>query len=195
MTPLPTPVHWRLRPVVAADEPLLRRIHAGTCQAELQATDWSETQREQFLDLQFREQRAHYDANNPGAEHHVIEAAADSMAWSAEGHLWLHRRPDALHVLDIALLPACRGRGLGTRVLQALMVRAAGSGRVVSVYVLQGNPARGLYERLGFVAVGPLAGRHQRMVWQAAMQLASRAGAAPAPAGRLLGMGVSAPPA
>ncbi len=27
--------HWRARPVVAEDEPLLRRIYAGTRQAEL----------------------------------------------------------------------------------------------------------------------------------------------------------------
>jgi len=159
---------WRLRPVSPGDEPLLRRIYAGTRRAELDATDWSETQREQFLDLQFRAQRAHYEAHNPGAEHTIVETSGDGQAWATAGRLWLHRRPDALHVLDIALRPECCGRGLGTRLLRSVMERAAGSGRVVSIYVEQGNPARRLYERLGFVPVGPLTGIHQRMAWLAA---------------------------
>jgi len=164
--PLNTLALWRLRPVTLADEPLLRRVHACTRQAELDASDWSETQREQFLDLQFRTQRAHDEAGNPGAEHAVIEVADDQAGvWSAAGRLWLQRRPDALHVQDIALLPACRGRGLGTRVLASVMQRAAASGRMVSIYALQGNAVRRLYERLGFVPVGPLSGEHQRMAW------------------------------
>jgi len=177
MTPLPLlaeiaplPGGWRLRPVTGADEPLLRRIHAGTRQAELDASDWSETQRAQFLDLQFRAQRSHDEAHHPGAEHTVVETSLDLQAWAAAGRLRLHRRPDALHVLDIALLPECRGRGLGTRVLRSVMARAAASGRVVSIHIEQGNPARRLCERLGFVPVGPLVGIHQRMAWRAAPQ-------------------------
>jgi len=173
--------HWRLRPVCPGDEALLRSIHASTRQAQLDATDWSQTQREQFLDLQFRAQRAHYEAHNPGAEHMVVEASDDGRDWSAVGRLWLHRRPDALHVLDIALQPECCGRGLGTRLLGSVMDRAAGSGRVVSIYVEQGNPARRLYERLGFVPVGPPLGIHQRMAWRVSQEPFLGMGAAAAP--------------
>ena len=165
---------WQLRPVSAADEPLLRRIYATTRQAELDATDWSDTQREQFLDLQYRAQAQHYEAHNPGAEHGIVEVRVDGSAWTPAGRLWLHRRPDALHVLDIALLPEHCGRGLGGDVLRHVMQRAWAGGRVVTIYVEQGNPARRLYERLGFVPVGPLVGVHQRMAWQGVQQLASR---------------------
>jgi len=190
MSPLPTPGlaeasappgAWRLRPVGPGDEALLRRIDAGTRQAELDATDWSETQREQFLDLQYRARRAHYEADNPGAEHGIVEICGDGRAWSAAGHLWLQRQRDALHVLDIALRPDCCGRGLGTRVLRSVMDRAAGSGRVVSIHVEPGSAAHRLCERLGFVPVGPLLGTHQRMAWSAG----------PAP---FLGMGAAAAP-
>jgi ribosomal protein S18 acetylase RimI-like enzyme len=77
------------------------------------------------------------------------------------GRLWLDEGDDRLHILDIALLPAWRGRGLGTRCLQAL-AEAAGQ-RPLSIHVEIHNPARRLYERLGFVAEGEPLGLYQAM--------------------------------
>jgi ribosomal protein S18 acetylase RimI-like enzyme len=56
--------------------------------------------------------------------------------------------------MDIALLPERRGRGIGTRLLQELLDAGRASGRSVSIHVERENPARRLYERLGFHAVG-----------------------------------------
>ena len=161
--------HWRARPVVAEDEPLLRRIYAGTRQAELALTGWDAPACERFLDLQYRAQALHYGTHNPGAVQDIVETAAGS-AWQAAGRLWLHRRRHSLHVLDIALLPECCGRGLGTQVLRSVMDEAAAGGRAVTIYVEQGNPARRLYERLGFVPRGPVQGVHQHMAWRAVQQ-------------------------
>ena len=61
---------------------------------------------------------------------------------------------------DIALLPAWRGRGLGGRCLQALVDQ----GRALGIQVELHNPARRLYERLGFVADGAPQGLHQARV-------------------------------
>jgi GNAT superfamily N-acetyltransferase len=165
---------WQLRPVTPADEPLLRRIYAGTRQAELALTRWEQAERERFLDLQFRAQARHYQAAYPGAEHSVIEVDADGAGWQPAGRLWLNGREQTLHVLDIALLPAFCGRGLGTRVLGRVLQQAGQAGRAASIYVEFGNPARRLYERLGFVAQGPVQGVHQRMAWQGLQQLAGQ---------------------
>ena len=162
---------WRLRPVTAADEPLLRRVYAGTRQAELALTGWDAAECERFLDLQFRAQASHYVAHNPGAEHSVIESLLGT-GWSAVGRLWLHQREQSVHVLDIALLPAHCGHGLGTQVLQQVLQQAQRCGRAVSIYVEQGNPARRLYERLGFMAEGPVQGVHQGMAWRGVQQQA-----------------------
>lgn len=57
--------------------------------------------------------------------------------------------------LAIAVLPAWRGRGMGTRLLTELAGRAAAAGHpALSLSVQRANPALRLYERLGFREVG-----------------------------------------
>lgn len=62
---------------------------------------------------------------------------------------------DDVPEVTIAVVPEWRGRGLGGRLLQELLACAheAGLGRV-SLSVSPANPARRLYERLGFVRTG-----------------------------------------
>jgi ribosomal protein S18 acetylase RimI-like enzyme len=60
---------------------------------------------------------------------------------------------DATPELTVAVLPAYRGQGVGTQLLTALLRMAATHYRAVSLSVWKENPARRLYERLGFVTV------------------------------------------
>ena len=56
--------------------------------------------------------------------------------------------------LSIGVDPSARGRGLGTRLCRRLLDAARARGiRQVSLSVEKANPARGLYERLGFRTV------------------------------------------
>jgi predicted GNAT family acetyltransferase len=55
--------------------------------------------------------------------------------------------------MDIALVPEHRGTGVATRLLGELLDEGAEDGKKVSVHVELQNPARRLYERLGFVPV------------------------------------------
>ncbi|MFF5976819.1 GNAT family N-acetyltransferase [Streptomyces sp. NPDC012769] len=63
-------------------------------------------------------------------------------------------RPDetgqGFHLEHFYLAPATQGRGLGTAVLRTLLARADTAGLPVRLTVLQGSPARRLYEREGF---------------------------------------------
>jgi ribosomal protein S18 acetylase RimI-like enzyme len=69
-------------------------------------------------------------------------------------------------LVDLALLPALRGRGLGAALLAALQVRAAAHGARIGLAVLRTNaPALRLYRRAGFVIAGGNELQHQ-MVWQ-----------------------------
>lgn len=52
--------------------------------------------------------------------------------------------------LSIALLPGYRGKGLGTRLLTQLFEDARACFLAISLSVSTNNPARYLYERLGF---------------------------------------------
>jgi ribosomal protein S18 acetylase RimI-like enzyme len=59
---------------------------------------------------------------------------------------------DGTPELSIAVLPGHRGQGVGTRLLEELFASECGD-RPVSLSVTAGNPARRLYERLGFLVV------------------------------------------
>jgi ribosomal protein S18 acetylase RimI-like enzyme len=60
------------------------------------------------------------------------------------------RWPEELRVVDIALLPEFRRRGIGTGLLRALLEEEAGRGLPVRIHVERFSPALALYERLGF---------------------------------------------
>lgn len=66
------------------------------------------------------------------------------------GYGWVD---DATPELAIAVLPAHRGRGIGTRLLSALIATARGSYPALSLSVRATNPAVRLYRRLGFEPV------------------------------------------
>ena len=66
----------------------------------------------------------------------------------------MHRGEDDIRIMDIAVAPAFRGRGIGTGLMEELMAEARSSGRTLSIHVEMQNPARSLYDRLGFVPVG-----------------------------------------
>lgn len=72
------------------------------------------------------------------------------------GRLYVSRWPDRIHIVDIALLPEFRGRGVGTQLIRELFEEADASGRAVGIFVEANNPARALYDRLGFEQVGEL---------------------------------------
>ena len=55
--------------------------------------------------------------------------------------------------LSIAVFAEHRGKGVGTRLLNELFESVAGKYKSISLSVSDDNPAKGLYQRLGFVIV------------------------------------------
>ena len=53
-----------------------------------------------------------------------------------------------------SLLPEARGRGIGARLIRRLMEECAAAGRRLTLQVLVTNPAKRLYQRLGFHRTG-----------------------------------------
>ena len=79
-----------------------------------------------------------------------------------------------LHVVDregevvlagIEILPECQSRGLGSEVIRSVLTRGARRGVPVTLQVLRVNPARELYERLGF-SVTCETPKHFQMTWR-----------------------------
>lgn len=84
------------------------------------------------------------------------------------GFLKVRRDPQEIFLGDIVLLPEFRNQGIGTHLIRALLKEAAASEAMVWLKVLKGNPARRLYERLGFTVAEEAEG-HDRMVIRAAV--------------------------
>ena len=138
-----TSIH--LRPITAQDEAFLVRLYASTREMELTQTNWSDEQKAMFCRMQFNAQTTDYQRNYPDASFDVIER--DGVA---AGRLLVLREDEKIHVIDIALLPEHRGAGIGTKFLRELQEEATAAGKKLSIHVEQFNPARRLYERLGF---------------------------------------------
>lgn len=91
------------------------------------------------------------------AHRHVCEQIIVADGRDAGYVVWGSDADDTVRVVDIAVSEDRRGVGVGSAALQQFLDRAdrrAGDGRaVVSLHVEHDNPARRLYERLGFVEV------------------------------------------
>jgi GNAT superfamily N-acetyltransferase len=137
-----------LRPATPADRPFLEAVYAESRRLELGATDWTDLEKTAFCRSQFEAQDSHYREHFPGCEYLVIERSGNPI-----GRLYKDRRPDEIRVVDITLLEAERGRGNGGRVMQEVLDEAASGGIMVRIHVERSNPARRLYDRLGFLIV------------------------------------------
>lgn len=150
----------RYRPVTDADMAFLSALYASTRADELSMTGWPEVTKSLFVVQQFAAQHGDYAKNYPGMERRVIEQGG-----AAVGRIYVDLTGDACHLIDIALMPMARGRGAGGAILTDLMAHAARMKKPVTLSVIADNPARRLYERMGFVTTetGTL---YNAMKWQ-----------------------------
>ena len=156
-----SPDSIRFRPKRDDDRPFLAMLYASTRQQEMALIDWTDEQKRAFLQWQFDAQTVHYDEQYAGADFLVLEQDGVPI-----GRLYVDRREDEIEVIDIALLPECRGSGLGSRLLHDVLREAEQSGKRVKIYVENFNPARRLYDRLGFQHVDTN-GVYHIMTWKA----------------------------
>lgn len=135
-----------LRPETEADVPFLFQLYVSTRWDELAPlTDWSEVQKLGFLESQFAAQRHHYLIQYAKSAFDVLEERGTPV-----GRLYVDRQERTLLIVDIALLPPWRGRGIGTALIEALFAEARLTGKEVSISVEKFNSAQRLYRRLGF---------------------------------------------
>ena len=74
-------------------------------------------------------------------------------------------KEDHLFVSELVIAPGYQRRGIGSELLRRTQVDAAGRRLPVRLQVLRINPAKALYERLGFRVCGELE-RHWQMEWR-----------------------------
>jgi GNAT superfamily N-acetyltransferase len=148
------------RPMTDEDLPFVARLYASTRAREVAATGWPAPMQAAFLDQQHRAQHAGYRGAYPDAEWLIVEQGGDAI-----GRVYLAETPTELLLIDISFLPDWTGRGLGGAILADLLALAAAKNKPVGLHVEKLNPAKRLYQRLGF-AFAEDNGLYERMEWR-----------------------------
>jgi ribosomal protein S18 acetylase RimI-like enzyme len=134
-----------LCPACPADESFLFELFAES-QEQLSGLRSNEALWRSLVEMQYRGRKITYAAQFPAAEDSILLDEDGQPV----GRLLLDRGPDRWRIVDIAVLAARRGQGLGTRVVRQCQLRAAEVGAKLELQVRPDNRARRLYERLGF---------------------------------------------
>lgn len=83
------------------------------------------------------------------------------------GWIQVSTQPTGLHLDQLHLIPGWRNRGVGSYLLAGLLHRATMARTSITLDVIRGNAAIGLYRRLGFHVVGEDVEKFQ-MIWRPA---------------------------
>ena len=135
------------RPIQPEDEPFLRALFLDTREA-LAASLAGNLSAGDLLDMQFRARESFYRSQFPKAVRTLF-----LLEGRPAGYWVIDRNARSLHLVDIAFLKEFRGSGIGSAVLESLIEESQAAGLPITLHVAHDNPARRLYERLGFEEV------------------------------------------
>lgn len=136
--PRPAPA-YTLRPATAEDYAFLYDLHVAAMKEYVAQTwGWDDAVQQAMFRESFVPERSQ-----------IVIVAGQSV-----GVLAAERRAAEWFIGNIAIAPPMQGRSLGTALVRELLATAARDGLPTRLQVLRVNPARQLYERLGFTVVG-----------------------------------------
>ena len=143
------------RPLTPEDEPFVKNLILAMTTEELQAWLWPEAMRAPLLEMQYRGRISSIRGNYQNVEERILLAGGEAAGWMA-----MDRPEDAIWLLEIAVVPEHRSKGIGTEAIRELLREAGERGLPVRLHVNAANRAARLYERLGFRRVGGDEVRH-----------------------------------
>lgn len=152
---------YTTRPAIAhQDDDFLYELYASTREEEISVWGWSDWDKQEFLQMQFRMQQHSYASQYPTRENRIIVADMQRA-----GRIMTACTSQAIHLIDLSLLPPFRNRGIGSDLIRRLMEKASEMQLPLLLQVLQVNTAKRLYERLGFQVVES-SGLYVKMAYQ-----------------------------
>lgn len=146
MIPQTQNVSYYLRKRGSQDEPFLLQLYMAQQQEVMRSWGWDIAQQQVFLEMQYRARNAGYATAYPDSVSNII-CDPDQVSI---GRMLISNQQKAIHLVDIALLPAYQRRGIGTQVLSDLQKRGMTEGKKITLQVPCDSSARRLYVRLGF---------------------------------------------
>ncbi len=144
---------FSIEPATAEHEPFLRSLFAANLAESIEALggDPRLTASGPLLEMQFRARQMSYTAAYPSAHDHVVTRRTDATPVARLLVDWSLQGAPVVWGIDVAVHPAQRGDVVGLRLLQAWVSTCDRLGRPAQLHVLPHNPARRIYQRLGFV--------------------------------------------
>jgi ribosomal protein S18 acetylase RimI-like enzyme len=136
-----------LRDSDESDSSFLLELYCDTRRDEIAGWGWTAEQADAFLRMQHHARTLGYAAQHPEATDSIIMVDNEPV-----GRMLVDRSSEGVWLVDIALLKTWRGKGIGTDMVREL-IESATTEKPVRLHVSTVNPARTLYERLGFVTV------------------------------------------
>ena len=148
---------WQCTPAGSSDQAFLREVFASTRRIELDLLGADTRVRDDFVQMQMLAQRRSIALHYPTAIELIVRHHGQPA-----GRLWLHEGEEGLRVVDITILPAFQRMGGATACLRVLLELADSDGVPTHLHVLQDNPIRHWYARLGF-EITSVSGLYQAM--------------------------------
>jgi ribosomal protein S18 acetylase RimI-like enzyme len=134
----PMPLTFELRPATRSDLGFCWPIYRDAMKPLTESVgSWNEAQQQKLIE------DAVVDAGTS-----ILRQHEDDAGW-----LQVEETRHIVHLQQLFVLPAMRNRGLGTEFLTWMRERADRKRKDLTLEVMTNNPARHLYERLGFKAV------------------------------------------
>jgi GNAT superfamily N-acetyltransferase len=153
----------RLRDETPDDSAFICDLYADVRRDELAQTDWPQQAIADFLADQYRLQMEHYRKHYAGSGFFVIERRVlPANRFERVGRIYLANWTDELRIMETAIVRKYRGHGMGTVLMEVVLAFADEHQKRSSLHVEAYNPAKRLYQRLGFVAMENV-GVYERM--------------------------------
>ena len=140
------------------DEVFLEELFFEIRSPEFILANLPETQLRDLLAHQYTAMRSHYARVYPEAVYWILEREGQSVGYE------VIREGDEIHLIDIAVRSRFQNQGIGTSRMRRLLDDAASKRKSVILSVEIFNPARRLYDRLGFQEYEDF-GIYKRMRW------------------------------
>jgi ribosomal protein S18 acetylase RimI-like enzyme len=136
--PTPNSPKITLRPANENDREFLWWLHQATMREYVDKTwGWDDHWQQERFDQGFEPTRVQ-----------IIEKDQKAI-----GYLSTDRKPEEIFLASIEIAPEFQNQGIATELILRLFSEADEAGIPVKLFVLKMNPARRLYERLGFHCV------------------------------------------
>jgi GNAT superfamily N-acetyltransferase len=142
-------MEYRVLPASAEDEPFLKELFFDVRAPEFFALQLPESALTQVLEMQYRAQKSGYAQQFADLESSIVWVGPYRV-----GRMLVSTSASAIQLVDIALLAAFRGNGIGRGLIEALCRRAREAGVSLRLSVRAGNRAMNLYSRLDFIQRG-----------------------------------------